>query len=755
MRHDKLKKVNVRFFLIPLLLLSVLSALLITNDIFQRIGNEYQRLENSTKLIADSYASRITKTQEAHQLIVDLLEQRILVASESILLLDLDRIDVDLQQIADRLHVDQINLYNEFGVVTHSSVDEYVGWVAYPGHPVFEFFQSDLKSFSEDIRRDTESGIYFKYGYVRSDTNQFVQIGVLADDVMLFLNRFNVQNLLDELVSSADIESIFLTDQHMNVIASSHDSMNEPHQLSDDWIEHISMQTGMIRFDSIDGQRVLHACSLVQYDENTFGTLSIVWSSSIIIDGIMENLISGLISFFLTMMTIALILYYAYKKSRSNIENAYYDRVTGLGNHYYLDEYLTSVIKNSNVHASSMVLINSTNFKLLNTTHGFVYGNQILKQMSMRIKEVMNDEMMLFRLNADRFVMIAEGVANKDFLETMAKQLVERFKLPFSDGTNHDILEAEIAIVPIEDSTLSVDQVLQNASLSIAQLKNLPNQSIIFFDLHMEMILLREDRIEKVLRQVSLNQNSDALSLVYQPQLDIKANRIIGFEALARLKHPELGQVSPVEFIRIAEDRLLIYDLGNRIIESACDFAIELHTIHHMPIRVAVNISVKQLLREEFIFDVQKILESKNISAGMLEFEITESAVIYNFELINDKLNQLQRMGILVSMDDFGTGYSSFARLNELNVDIVKIDRFFISKIDLSDNYQLVSGDMISMLHKLDVLVVAEGVETKTQYDYLFNHECDIIQGYYFSKPLDQMDAICFANKKSKERDGN
>ena len=336
----------------------------------------------------------------------------------------------------------------------------------------------------------------------------------------------------------------------------------------------------------------------------------------------------------------------------------------------------------------------------------------MLVQIANRLKQTLPTSIMLFRLNADRFLAVVEDKISREELEDMAHQIVRSFEQPFTMTSQHDSLDSEVAIVPISSSKDTVDHLIHTASLTMAQLKFLQNQRVIFYDETVESMLVREDKIERILRSVIKEGKSDALYLVYQPQLDVKSQKIIGLEALARLQSVELGQVSPMEFIRVAESRMLIYDLGLRIIENASDFATMIYPMSTVPIRVAINISVKQLLRDEFISDIAKIIEDKQIKHGMLEFEITESAVIDNFELINTKLGELQSLGILISMDDFGTGYSSFARLRELNVDIVKIDRFFIEKIDHFKPNQLISADIISMLHKLNKIVVAEGVET-------------------------------------------
>lgn len=206
----------------------------------------------------------------------------------------------------------------------------------------------------------------------------------------------------------------------------------------------------------------------------------------------------------------------------------------------------------------------------------------------------------------------------------------------------------------------------------------------------------------------------------------------------------ELGQVSPFEFIAIAEEKLLIYDLGNRILLLTIDFMNHLRKQGYEDVGIAVNISGIQLLREEFLESVRhyiKRIDNNNLS---LEFEITESVLIDEFDIINEKLEEIKKMGISISLDDFGTGFSSFSRLRELNIDAVKIDKYFIDKISHNNEDNIITADIISMSHKIGLTVVAEGVEEMRQKEYLKEHGCDIIQGYLLSKPLPQNKAIEF-----------
>jgi EAL domain-containing protein (putative c-di-GMP-specific phosphodiesterase class I) len=207
---------------------------------------------------------------------------------------------------------------------------------------------------------------------------------------------------------------------------------------------------------------------------------------------------------------------------------------------------------------------------------------------------------------------------------------------------------------------------------------------------------------------------------------------------------PGLGIIPPLEFISLSEKRMLMYDLGNLILRRSCDFLNLLKNSGFENIGVAVNISGIQLLRDEFNDDIGKIVDETGINIGLLEFEITESLLIDNFDQMNQTLKEIKEQGITISLDDFGTGFSSFARLRDLNIDSIKIDKYFIDKIAVTEEASLISADIISMAHKIGLSVVAEGVENEMQKDYLAKSNCDIIQGYLISRPLDQDEAIRF-----------
>ena len=228
--------------------------------------------------------------------------------------------------------------------------------------------------------------------------------------------------------------------------------------------------------------------------------------------------------------------------------------------------------------------------------------------------------------------------------------------------------------------------------------------------------------------------------------MNIKTGKISGFEALARFKSQKLGLVQPSEFIPIAEEMQLIVPIGLRVINEACKFIKKLETAGFDNINISVNVSVIELLRDEFIDALKTLIKNAEINAKNLGIEVTESIIMDNFEIINEKLYKLREMGIEVSIDDFGTGYSSLSRESELNVCNLKIDKYFIDKINEQNSDKIIAGDIISMAHKQGHFVVAEGVENKEQYEYLLKNNCDFIQGYYIGKPLDENGVIKLLN---------
>ena len=228
----------------------------------------------------------------------------------------------------------------------------------------------------------------------------------------------------------------------------------------------------------------------------------------------------------------------------------------------------------------------------------------------------------------------------------------------------------------------------------------------------------------------------EQFTVYYQPQIDIASGRMVGMEALIRWVHPEKGYISPAEFIPLAEDTGMIVPLGEFVLRAACRFGNSLRRKADGELRLAVNISVHQLMQDDFIQRLQRILREENYPPELLELEITESILMESLEENVKKLKQLRQMGMHISLDDFGTGYSSLTYLSRLPIDVLKIDKSFVQEVGITEHGAAIIGTIIELAHQINMAVVAEGVETLGQLDSMRELNCDYLQGYLVSRPL-------------------
>ena len=309
-----------------------------------------------------------------------------------------------------------------------------------------------------------------------------------------------------------------------------------------------------------------------------------------------------------------------------------------------------------------------------------------------------------------------------------------------------------IGILEIEQNQRELDADLLLSRLLIALERSVSifgrDFEICFYDEELETIVNRERYIVEALNTIAIGDHkSDELFLQYQPIMDLRTGSIFGFEALARLRTDKLGLVSPLEFIPIAEKTKLILPIGEKVIVKAFCFLNRLKELGYDNICVSINISAIQLLNPDFTNRLFQLINEMQVNPNNISIEITESVVASDFDNINRIIKKMRDAGLYIAIDDFGTGHSSLARERGLNIDCMKIDHYFIDKLTYTDLKKAITGDIISMAHKLGHYTIAEGVECETQLEYLREHNCDMIQGYLISKPLDEEDAILFLIK--------
>ncbi|NLL52432.1 MAG: EAL domain-containing protein [Peptococcaceae bacterium] len=394
-----------------------------------------------------------------------------------------------------------------------------------------------------------------------------------------------------------------------------------------------------------------------------------------------------------------------------------------------------------------LVYINLSSIHALNPRYGFHYNQVMLKKIANSLKVFCNDNYILFNTYDDRFIFYVKGYKDKNELLVFCEAVADTIN---SHLYIHGIT-AGIGVIEIDEAQMrDIDELLRMLLITseMAAKNNIKGNSIIFYGPEIEAQATRENEISQELTEIAEGIRPERLYLQFQPIIDLSSNRLCAFEALARLNSEKYGLIPPLEFIAIAEKNNMIVPLGEKIILQALSFLKKLKENGHDNISVSINISMIQLLNAGFAEKFIDSIKERHLDPENIGIELTESVFTVEIEEINTVINSLKAAGIKILIDDFGTGYSSFARGSELNIDSIKIDKCFIDKLLTVKPEEAITGDIISIAHKLGQCVIAEGVEQEKQRCYLRDYDCDRIQGYLISKPLDEEAALAFLNEK-------
>jgi len=429
-----------------------------------------------------------------------------------------------------------------------------------------------------------------------------------------------------------------------------------------------------------------------------------------------------------------------YKLIQKNYYHAQHDALTGLNNRRYYIEYMDAMIERlSFSHKQAYILlIDLDHFKTINDSLGHDVGDKVLKEVAQRIQNFCIHSRLVARLGGDEFIVVSREVIEEESIEKMqefAEGLLEVIKEPYVIGHHHLYLSASIGISLVENTLLNPSDFLKEADIAMYEAKKSGRDGVIIFNKQLEESVNYNLEIEQKLYNAL---SMEKISLNYQVQVD-KHSKAIGCEVLARWYDDELGEISPDEFIPIAERTGLIIELGAYILTEAFKTVHAWEKIGVELKQLSVNISVRQLLHSSFIEDVQFMMDTymKPESKIKMVFEITESVLAEDKDKIIDILFKLKELGILFSMDDFGTGYSSLSYLRSLPIDELKIDKLFVAHMLESKTDEIMVTTMLSIANNFGLKVVVEGVEQKEQFDLLADQEeCYGFQGFYFSKPL-------------------
>ena len=413
---------------------------------------------------------------------------------------------------------------------------------------------------------------------------------------------------------------------------------------------------------------------------------------------------------------------------------AYYDSLTKLPNRTFFINKLNEQLEITDRKKSegAVLFIDLDNFKIINDTMGHDYGDKLLVHLANKIQNWIDEDDTICRLGGDEFILLHPN-ADESEVKSYAKDFLKLFHKPCKIDGKQIYVTVSIGVALYPKDGRDNNTIFKNADTAMYKAKELGKNRFELFNTDMYLKLERKIRIQRILRTAIEN---DELFINYQPQYDAQNNKVFGFEALLRLNSKELGFISPLEFIPIAEEYGYITKLGQWVLRESCKQAVKWLEEGYKFKSVSVNISSVDLQQPNFLENVEEIINDTGIDPGILELEITETVLMESLDSSINILRELMDMGIRIALDDFGTGYSSLSYLRKIPINTLKIDKSFIDNITSNQKEESIINNIIQMAHGLELKVVAEGVETKEQLSVLKERECDYIQGYYFSKPL-------------------
>lgn len=413
---------------------------------------------------------------------------------------------------------------------------------------------------------------------------------------------------------------------------------------------------------------------------------------------------------------------------------AYYDTLTQLPNsalfHFKAASVLTKQLHEN--RQGALICINIDNFKSINSLYGRHIGNEVLCSSADIIKANLAACDVAARLGGDVFLLYLDNAGDRRLVEKKIKKILNALKPHFTVKGNEIGITCSAGIAQYPRDGDTIEELLVNAEVGMYQAKQEGRNTYRFFNNAMRDRLNNDREMGKRLKSALLG---NEFHVVYQPQIDLYSGKIAGTEALLRWESKEYGNIPPSSFIPVAEATGIIYDIGNWVLEEVC-FQCKQWNDEGMDVPVAVNISPVQIRNESFCDRVFSIIDKAAIPPGMLQIEITESSMVDNFAKASSILAYFKKKGIRIALDDFGTGYSSLTYIKQLPLDIIKIDRDYIKNLQEDKTEKAIAGSIIALAHVLGMEVIAEGIETKEQYEQLKRMGCNTGQGYYFSKPL-------------------
>jgi diguanylate cyclase (GGDEF)-like protein len=450
------------------------------------------------------------------------------------------------------------------------------------------------------------------------------------------------------------------------------------------------------------------------------------------------------------------------RKSKREIHHlAFYDALTNLPNRRLFGDRLLQAVESArrNNHLMGILFIDIDNFKRINDSFGHSIGDKLLRTVAAQLlaclrrsdsvgRELDEERVSVARIGGDEFTVLLTHLVKAEDAARIAKRIIEAVSVPFLLGNEEVVVTPSIGISVFPYDGDGVEELVKNADTAMFHAKENGKNNYQFYTNSMSATAFERLSMENAMRK-GLGNNE--FEVYYQPKIDLASNRAIGLEALVRWHHPEMGLVSPADFIPLSEETGLIVPLGEWVLRAVCAQMKSWHDAGRDPMRVAVNLSACQFRQTMLRQQVKRILHETGVAPEWLELELTESVIMDDIQTSSTILKELKNMGVHISMDDFGTGYSSLSLLKRLPLDTLKIDRSFVRDITTDADDAAIVDAVISLAHSLRLRVIAEGVETDEQLDYLRRRGCDEVQGFLYSRPLPVADIEAWLREFNSE----
>lgn len=696
----------------------------------------HSQITNEAIALAKSNSTTIqtldTSAKAVHEILVDqLLNVANVLASTS------TPDNVERNDLLSRNHIiDEVNWLSTEGEILYSSED-YEGRFFGPDHFFWTVVYGDQDYYLEDIRKGIYTGHYFLLLYVNAPDDTVVQVALRADRLVDLLGQFSVENLMQETLAN---ERVICATTYIDAESESLSfvSSNDLSKLNEQQQEILLSKQDYSRVSSMNGQSILEIYTTIDDDfGNHIGSFFLAYSltetenfvqiASIVVLGFL-SLVA--VSF----VTLTIILY---KRDRKITTATYKDNDTDVLNAEFIrDNY--DVIQNQLATEDSTIavfLISSFRRAQLLNSHEEMVG-KLTQFVDVLKKHSESNE--IYRYQDDVFFMLSHHRSEKEVLQSIQEVIQE----------SHLNFELKTALIKDAAGYEDIDSLFEAYKVTVLQLRNNSDKTDVILSEDIHNQLIKRQVIERDLRLLSVQGFAKELFVVFHPQIDVNTGEVVGFETLTRWIHPEYGFIEPPLIFEIAENSDYYNALTRWILTQALEFIQRLNVDGYTKPIVSINAPNEYVLHPDCIHNVQSLLDHYSVCPHQLGFEITETTFDDTIDALRKRVSELNAIGITTYIDDYGRGYSSMVRLRDLDVNVLKIDKTFVDDIHKDERFL---NSIINMANELNLEIVAEGAESEEQVEWLRENNCNVIQGYYFSKPLKFDDAIDFIKHFKKD----